>query len=129
LWGGGSVIALMNKSVYDPCPAGWRVPAWIDSKSPWSGFDSTTFPWTSPSDWNVGLGRTYTAANTYYPASGCRVSNDGSFFHVSRHGFCWSASINNCYSYSLATSQGDPNPAYNFNRADGFSVRCVKDNW
>lgn len=121
LWGGGTISAttFAPKTVFDPCPAGWRVPPWTGSKSPWDGFSSGT-----PYAYSIllsGIG--------YYPHSGCRDRDTSSFLGVGT-GYLWSASSyssSNGYSVYFV-SNGGIATATNNSRAYGFSVRCVKDN-
>jgi hypothetical protein len=120
LWGGGTISAttFASKTVFDPCPAGWRVPPWTGSNSPWSGYSSNSF--SNYSIFLTGIG--------YYPASGCRVNSTGAFYRVGTSGYYWSASPNSTYGYSLHfNSSGGVYPADNHSRAFGFSVRCVQE--
>ena len=112
-----------DKSIYDPCPAGWRVPDG-GSNGIWSkaGFDDTTYDST-----NEGISFIISSpSTTWYPASGYRNYGDGSLSYVSYFGYCWSASPYSNYAYSLGFSFSgllvDPSSS----RADGYSVRCLQ---
>ena len=121
LWGGGTISAttFASKTVFDPCPAGWRVPPWTGSKSPWDGYSSNSF--SNYSILLTGIG--------YYSASGCRNDSTGAFGIVGTNGCYWSASPNSTFGCSLGfNSSGSVNPAGINYRAFGFAVRCVKDN-
>ncbi len=120
LWGGStiSVTTFASKTVFDPCPAGWRVPPWTGSKSPWNGYSSNSFS-------NYGILLTGIG---YYPAAGSRNISMGAFIVVSTDGYCWSASPNSTYGYNLVFySSGVVSPANFNNRASGFAVRCVQE--
>ena len=120
LWGGATISAttFATKTVFDPCPAGWRVPPWTGSISPWSGYSSNSF--FNYSILLTGIG--------YYPASGCRNISTGAFDIVGTYGYYWSASPNSTYGYSLSFhSSGSVNPASINNRAVGIAVRCVRE--
>ena len=118
-----------SKSIYDPCPAGWRVPdgssngVWstaLGSSSSYSGtYDST----------NRGMnfsGKFGSASTIWYPASGSRNSYDGSL--GGGNGNYWSASPYDYYAYTLYLySGGSVTPSYDINRAYGFSVRCLQE--
>ena len=121
LWGGGTISAttFASKTVFDPCPVGWRVPPWTGSNSPWSGYSSNSF--SNYSILLTGIG--------YYPASGYRDNSTGAVNNVGNNGYCWSASPNSTNGYYLNfNSSGNVNPAYgNSGRANGFSVRCVQE--
>ena len=113
------------KSIYDPCPLGWRVPDGGDNGI-WSkaGFDDTTYDNT---DRGISFSISY-PSNTWYPASGYLDCFDGSLCGVLASGSYWSASPYNSSAYSLYlryTSSVDP--SRHFHRAYGLSVRCVKE--
>jgi hypothetical protein len=140
LWGSStSESKPSGKTIFDPCPEGWRVPYFEDGISPWKSFDTGDvgdsqnsyiyFPWYS-SAWESSYGRIYTEsvpANMYYPATGFRYWGSGAFFLVGVNGNYWLASVVNSYSSAAAFSRSIVDP-YNYsNRAGGFSVRCVKE--
>jgi hypothetical protein len=93
-------------------------------------------PFTS-SDAADGMGVHFTALMTYtydtyetatFPASGCRVSSNGSLFGIGNNGFYWSSSVNDAsHAYGLGFISYEVNPADGDNRAYGASVRCVKN--
>jgi uncharacterized protein (TIGR02145 family) len=113
------------KSVYDPCPSGWRVPANLsanDAGSPWKGFtDKNGGTFSGGYSWN---------ANAKYPAAGSRQDKDGMFDgSAGSEGSYWSASPeaggnNALYLYFY---NGFVDIAYTSGRAYGYSVRCVKE--
>ena len=119
-----------SKTVYDPCPAGWRVPdggengVWSKALGSSSNFsDGSLYNGT-----NKGLnfsGRFGDVNSIWYPASG-RLSTYYGFEGVSYGGFYWSASPN--YSYMIVRDGGDVNPSYKSGSiSDGHSVRCLKE--
>ncbi len=121
LWGGASTAAPDAKTVFDPCPVGWRVPAWDKSASPWAGITlgNTT--------WNYGY--TFNApAIGYYPAAGDRDFATGNLLNVGLTGEYWSASVdgNNAH-YWYMDSSGSINSSASKPRATGMNVRCVKE--
>ena len=106
-----------GKSLFDPSPKGWRLP----SKEEYSNFSSTTFTWDSSNK-----GRTY--EGNWFPAAGCRYSYTGSMNYVGSYGCDWSSSpYDGNNGYNLYFYSGGVSPSYNYNRADGFSVRCVQE--
>ena len=110
------------KSIYDPCPSGWRVPdGGIWSKA---GFDDTTY-----SERNEGMSFSISSpSKTWYPASGYRHYNGGGLYDVGGSGSCWSASPTNYSAYSLIfNGLGGVFPASNNTRAYGYSVRCLQE--
>jgi uncharacterized protein (TIGR02145 family) len=66
----------------------------------------------------------------WYPASGCRYYYDGSLAKVGNAGFFWSASPNvdyNAYYLLFKFEDYVVKPSTKSTRADGLSVRCVKE--
>ena len=114
-----------TKSIYDPCPAGWRVPDG-GSNGIWSkaGFDDTTYDST-----NEGISFSISSSfTTWYPASGYRYYGDGSLSFVGSLGYYWSASPFSDVAYDLSFNYGGyVNPSYGINRAYGCSVRCLRE--
>ena len=120
-----------SKSIYDPCPAGWRVP---DSgyNGVWSKAlgSSSYFNYTYDST-NKGMnfsGKFGLDQTVWYPASGSRNSSGGSLGDVGYVGSCWSASPLDSDAYGLYfNSRGHVYPSYGSYRARGRSVRCLQE--
>lgn len=117
LWGGGNRV----KTVYDPCPEGWRVP----EVSVWSGLTNTNFPWNG-----TVLGNTNNNYGGFFPAAGNRQAN-GNLSDVGGNGYYWSATVVGPSSPERARDlyfgRNNPvSPGSNV-RGLGYSVRCVKD--
>ena len=121
------------KSIYDPCPVGWRVPdggdngAWSKACGSSSSFDYTYKSTNEGMDFSGKFGADQTV---WYPASGYRDDYDGCLDSVGYYGYCWSASPYNYYAcslYFLDRFYGSVNPSNNNNRAGGRSVRCLQE--
>ena len=123
-----------TKSIYDPCPAGWRVPdggsdgVWSKSIGSSSSFDYTYDNTNEGMNFSGKFGADQTI---WYPASGCRYGGGGGLDYVGTNGLCWSASPSN-YSasgaYHLYIYSGrDVRPSSGDYRADGQSVRCLQE--
>lgn len=114
-----------DKSIYDPCPAGWRVPDG-GSNGIWSkaGFDDTTSDWT-----NRGMSFSISSpSTTWYPASGYRYDGGGGLSDVGNYGYYWSASPGSYYAYGLYFEyDGCVDPSYGIYRSCGYSVRCLQE--
>ena len=120
-----------TKSIYDPCPSGWRVPdggnngIWSKALGSSSGFevlyDST----------NEGMnfsGKFGSASTIWYPASGSRGYDDGSLYNVGSYGFYWSASPYSSNACLLSfNGNGYVYPSNGSGRAGGLSVRCLQE--
>ena len=119
-----------KKSMYDPCPAGYRVPTggnddfWATANVMyWSDSDSTNLGMY----WTLADGET----TAWYPSVGCLDGHWGTLLNVGWNGYCWSASPGpSCpvYAYYLIfSSYGSVDLAYEYDRSYGYSVRCVKE--
>ena len=128
------------KTVYDPCPVGFKMPA----NNAFTGFTTTGQNSTSQSEMNVdgtddwqqwtnNFGHNFwtnssKTATINFPASGLRNNNDGSLDGVGNSGYSWSAvpsnSGNGC---NLSFSSGGVYPLVNSTRSYGFAVRAVSE--
>ena len=122
-----------SKSIYDPCPAGWRVPDG-GYNGVWSKAQGSSSAYTNPSLYsssNEGMnfsGKFGSDQTIWYPASGYRGINDGSLYNVGYYGRYWSASTRDYNAYSLyLNNNGYIYPSNNYNRAYGYSVRCLQE--
>jgi uncharacterized protein (TIGR02145 family) len=122
-----------NKTIYDPCPAGWRVPAYKGAPdrytSPWYEYQDTTYLATGGSQW-MGTGYLFIHQDNtraYYPAAGYRTEYGG-YYAGGSTGNYWSTDTNidtQCYVMTFAnwTVYSD----YRYRRANGITVRCVRE--
>ena len=128
------------KTVYDPCPVGFKMPA----NNAFTGFTTTGLNSTSQSEMNVdgtdhwqqwtnNFGHNFwtnssKTATIYFPASGLRRRNVGSLFDVGNYGCYWSAvpggAVDGC---SLGFGSGDVRPLRFSTRTHGFAVRAVSE--
>ncbi|MFV0538173.1 MAG: fimbrial protein [Dysgonomonas sp.] len=110
------------KTVYDPCPNGWRVPA--------SGvWGSTAFA--------VGLNSTTLGTNGivwdgyggWYPIAGYRNDASGNITNVATSGFYWTATGSSFTAYAsyMTITAATITPSGSTYRAGGYSVRCVSE--
>ncbi|MDO5442991.1 MAG: DUF4906 domain-containing protein, partial [Bacteroidia bacterium] len=142
-----------QKSIFDPCPAGWHVP----SNGSWSAFtyNNNAKPTTNINPPSTGVNRgfpafsgiggneglyfypyiqntdgSYTAPDKliYYSASGSRDNSSGGLSYVGSYGRYWSQSpVNSPNGYYLGFYSTGLNASNGSNRAYGFSVRCVAE--
>ena len=120
------------KSIYDPCPAGWRVPDG-DDNGVWSKAlgSSSSFYYTYDNT-KEGMnfsGKFGSASTIWYPAPGYR-GNNGLLGSVGTFGYCWAASPNGCKACSLCLQQhfGQVIPsASGLSRVNAFPVRCLQE--
>ena len=124
-----------NKSIYDPCPSGWRVPDGgsngVLSKACGSSSKFSGYPYDGTNEGMNFSGKFGSAATIWYPASGYRLyNNDGSLSSVGDNGYYWSASQSSNRAYSLFFNyNGVVYPSdYSYNYlAYGRSVRCLQE--
>ena len=119
------------KSIYDPCPAGWRVPDGGDD-GVWSkAVGSSYFSGNSYNTTNEGMnfsGKFGSASTIWYPASGFRDSDDGSLLNVGVGGLYWSVSPYGSGAYGLCFDYGGyVYPSDYGYCAGGRSVRCLQE--
>ena len=96
-----------DKTIYDPCPAGWSVPEDFDVKN-------SSWTWNAT---NFGLA----SGNIWIPASGI-ISDGGNFWYSTTRGYYWVA--NGKYWYFTGTSSmysGSTDHSY------AGSIRCEKE--
>ena len=120
-----------NKSIYDPCPAGWRVPDGGDngvwSKACGSGLYFEGYPYDSTNE-GMNFSRKFGADQTlWYPASGYRYSRDDGLGGVGEAGCYWSASSLSGHAYYLCFYYGGNVYPSSSGRAYGQSVRCLQE--
>ena len=144
LWGDGTA-----KSVYDPCPEGWRVAP----DGTWSDFTRTednaqplngTFPYYikgsakedgEKGDYDMTNGRLYKVAATgngtplaWYPAPGYRNHPNGALSFVGDNGYSWSSTVAvggyGTHILYFRTQACGPNNA--LGHAYGLQVRCIQ---
>ena len=127
LWG-------QTKTIYDPCPAGWRVPAayvlnssnvHVSAKEAWS---ELTYKREASGIYGVYLdGR-----KAWYPNNGY-ISLAGKLLMVGQYSCYWSCSTNSRATYAMEMSQTSSTNLtfkeyqYGKVRGEGHSVRCVQD--
>ena len=115
-----------SKTIYDPCPAGWRVPDG-GSNGVWNeaGFDDQSY---DSSDEGMLFGSGISSPATWYPASGFRSYDDGSLSGVGYCGYFWSVTPYGNYACNLYFySNGYVRPTDDDDRAGGQSVRCLQE--
>ncbi len=130
-----------TKTIYDPCPAGYRVPdggkdgLWSRAFGTSSSFDSNAYSSTDRG-FNLGASGRSTRKLTnsvdvcWYPDAGYRNNNAGALVSVGSFGYYWSVTPESSYSsnaYDLSFNYGNINPAQSFGRAFGGSIRCVRE--
>ena len=112
------------KTLYDPCPNGYRIP----NNGTYGNIYSET-PSEIGWDWSGStLTSGYTWTNTFFPASGYRYASNGKFTAVGTYGYGWMSTPQSPISgHSLLFISGYVYPNHYYYRSDGFPARCIKD--
>lgn len=125
-----------TKTMYDPCPAGWRVPDG-GKEGVWSkALGTSQYFREGPMDadnkgFNFGKGAGANSfgpdAMIWYPTAGFRSLNDGTLKFAGYDGYCWSCTTYGTDAYYLAFHyDAYVYQAGDYGRALGLSVRCVR---
>ena len=124
-----------SKSIYDPCPAGWRVPdggdngVWSKARGSSSNFEnSSSFDWYKA--YTNFSGIFGSESTILYPAGGIYNQYEGTLTNVRSTGNYWSASKAMTSSRAKCLTfdyKGAVRPSNNTTRVTGCSVRCVKE--
>ena len=115
LWGPAT------KTVYDPCPIGWRVP----QQGVWG---LTNFPMgQSNTVWSTNAGMTWTGYGGWYPAAGYRTDSSGALTNVAGGGLYWTATPSGTSANYLSINSSNLAIQYPTYRGGGFSIRCVAE--
>lgn len=107
-----------GKTVYDPCPVGWKVPL----NGAWSGLTTVNFPYSAtprPNRNNSSVG--------LYPLPGYLQDGSGALLGVGGSGHAWSASPNSTNTYYLYFTTDNMRTSESNTRGFGLPVRCVKE--
>ena len=135
-----------EKSQYDPCPAGWRVPpadvfrsftssggyAWVvdDFDVADMNGDGTV----DEKDWNYGWLFNVASGSNYFSAGGRYYGAYGMLYGsvVGLYGNYWGNCPYNQYGFSVLAFQNSAqgitcSPAAAGSRSDGFAIRCIAD--
>ena len=145
LWGveskyqGGQITEKIYKSLYDPCPPGWKVPRahvmngtqHVESQEAWSGLSSTEYRWEA---YGRGIYLPTTQGEAWYPNNGY-ITKEGKVIMVGQYCCYWSCDPYGgglSFAMQLLRDMGGRflfNPIqYGKVNGEGHSVRCIKEN-
>ena len=120
-----------NKSIYDPCPAGWRVPDG-GNNGVWAkalGSSSDTRHSYNSIDKGMNFSGKFGDATTiWYPVAGTRGYKDGILTSTGIYSNYWSSSSTDSSPYYLYIYYwGNVWPAGTYAQANCLSVRCIHE--
>ena len=125
-----------EKTIYDPCPAGWRVPdggskgIWYKAGIPTGG--GFPYPESDYACAGITIPAQYCGEDAWYPAAGSISAFDGAFVEVGRDGMYWSVTpcgLSDVYGFNFYYYKNNTGYVYHspmFTRATAASVRCYK---
>ena len=125
-----------DKTIYDPCPAGWRIPdggangVWNKAGIPTGG--GFPYPEADYKCAGITIPAEYCGEDAWYPAAGSISALDGTFVEVGRDGMYWSVTPcgrSDVYGFNFYYYMNNTGYVYHspmFTRATAASVRCSK---
>lgn len=128
LWGYNEATGSSSKTIYDPCPPGYKVPHF--NGDVYSGITEENIPVVSNADLR-GVMFTGAGGSSYYPAAGFRDYTGGYLSYMGLTAVFWSAMTYQDTSIRGLKIEPDGknyvNTNVKLNAAYGQSVRCVKE--
>ncbi len=123
-----------EKTIYDPCPPGYRVPdggVWSKAFGTSSSFNQYAYDSTNKG-FNFGSSvstnkLTSSSSTCWYPAAGFLSYSDGSLGNVGIYGNCWSCFCIYDAFFLGFNDYGYVYPSNDVSRARGQSVRCLRE--
>ncbi len=117
------------KSIYDPCPSGWRVP---DGGSEGVWAKALGLSYTEPSYDSTKEGMNFSGKfgndpTIWYPASGFRDGGDDRLRSVGNKGYYWSADPGASHAFCMYFNSSYFYELFSEYFATAMSVRCVKE--
>lgn len=100
--------------INNPCPEGFRIPTMAELTA-------------EQASWSSNNSAGAFASPLKLPLAGYRSYSYGTLSGIGSLGFYWSATVYGTYAQDLSFDSGYAG-TYSFVRANGFSVRCLKDN-
>ena len=110
------------KTVYDPCPLGFKMP----NGNIFTYFSMSNVVGSFSNGWYFKRNAEDTTG-VFFPASGYRINSDGLLSNVGSNGYVWQSSsytLNQAYALSFYSSNVNPQAP---TRSNGYSVRPVQD--
>jgi len=129
-WCSPQVTAWIMLSYNNPCPDGWRVP----TKEEYESLNNLGSTWDRANEYGNIYGRWYgtdhsgiRSYSVFLPAVGYKRYDNGVASLLTIRGSYWTTTTyQNVYSYSLLFTD-EESIMNTTSRANGFSVRCVRD--
>lgn len=111
------------KTIYDPCPPGFKMP----NGNTFTYFSASNVVGSFSNGWYFKRNAEDTTG-VFFPASGFRSNSNGSLSNVGSSGCVWLSSADSQdYAYTLSFYSSSVSPRSNSRRANGYSVRPVQE--
>ena len=126
LWNRGTEQSPV-KTEYDPCPEGWRVPTYAELSNLIKNASALQENGDQNGRWFSGS-RSYSSASSkvFFPAAGYYNTGGNSGYNRGYYGYYWSSKPSTYNAYRLYFGDsGTRTSLSDYNRGNGFSVRCV----
>lgn len=122
-----------SKTIYDPCPPGYRVPdggsngIWLKALGSSSSFTDLSLYDSIKEGFNFSA-KFGNAPTIWYPLSGRLTDHAGELYRVCKDGLYWAVTpIDNHASHFSFFDNGRIYPSGKENRTVGCAVRCCKE--
>jgi uncharacterized protein (TIGR02145 family) len=115
-----------GKSLFDPCPPGWRLPVLNVWKVPFASVDDFKHA-DDLAGWEFYLSGS-SGATVFYPAAGSRLPDTGGMSSERGNGYIWTSTpYGGGGGRFFYFSQGTVDYQSGGERSYGFSVRCIQE--
>ena len=124
-----------EKTVYDPCPAGWRVPDG-DTKGVWGkalgikGSVDVVYFYIDGYSRGLNLAGVFGTDASWYPTSGFLSPYSGALSEVGTLGYCWSVTVYSdglAYLFLVDCHSNLTLRYHGYSDSCGYPVRCCKE--
>ena len=116
------------------CPVGWHLPSdeeWSVLTDYLGGVEVAGTKMKSSSGWNDNGNGTNESGFNAFPGGYLQVQDSENFYSVGSYGYWWSSSEsgdrNKSMAWLLLLLKNNGMSSYYYYKADGYSVRCIKD--
>ena len=119
------------KTLFDPCPAGWRVPRGGEEKlSPWQAYTNTNTTWEGAGvDAGRRLPTVIANANSWCPGDGWRSGANAKQANMTQVSYFWTATAweTSAVRPSFDERYVAPFGVAGTGRGNGYPIRCVRE--
>lgn len=114
------------KTVYDPCPYGYKVPAYASTLNMWNKVDDATFPTVWTYDEANGYCK-FNTATSVFPLCGYVNGTSQSQSGYGKRAVVWSSTESSSGAASCMFIRENKYKEASYNKSSAASVRCIKE--